>query len=91
MPYVPCTVPNCVDRKSRRHRFPKPDKDKARFDDWIKLIANPKLFGMDPRRVYTNYRVCHKHFVSEDYSGNMYLKKTSRSSQNLPGIEFLLS
>lgn len=82
--YVSCCVPNCEDRHSTRHRFPNPNKDENRFAEWIRLVCNPKLFDMDPLRVYNNYRVCHKHFRVEDKLTNMYLKRTTVPFQNLP-------
>ncbi|KAF5304962.1 hypothetical protein FQA39_LY09436 [Lamprigera yunnana] len=72
--YVPCAVAGCDDKKSSRHRFPNPEKNKSRFDIWISLIANSKLVDLQPLEVYRNYRVCHQHFTMDDKSSNMYLK-----------------
>ncbi|KAF5306098.1 hypothetical protein FQA39_LY09076 [Lamprigera yunnana] len=82
--YVPCAVAGCDDRKSSRHRFPNPEKNKSRFDTWISLIANSKPVNLQPLEVYTNYRVCHQHFTMDDKSSNMYLKRTAVPSQKLP-------
>ena len=82
--YTTCAVPGCEDRKSSRHRFPNPVKDRERFNLWIEVLANPKLVQMDPTRVFDNFRVCHQHFTINDKSSNMFLKRTAIPSQNLP-------
>ncbi|KAK4876573.1 hypothetical protein RN001_009079 [Aquatica leii] len=89
--YVPCAVPGCDDRKSSRHRFPNPEKNKSRFDTWITLIANPKLVNLQPLEVYRNYRVCHQHFTMDDKSSIMYLKRTAVQSLKLPIYAAVLS
>ncbi|KAF5303298.1 hypothetical protein FQA39_LY10037 [Lamprigera yunnana] len=82
--YVLCAVGGCDDRKSSRHRFPNPEKNKSRFDTCISLIANSKLVNLQPLEVYRNYRVCHQHFTMDDKSSNMYLKRTAVPLQKLP-------
>ena len=82
--YVPCSVPGCEDKRSFRHTFPHPVKDKARFDKWMEIVSNPKLFNMDPMRVHKNFCVCRQHFTNDDKSRNLLLKRTAVPSQNLP-------
>lgn len=83
--YVPCSIPGCIDRNSSRHSFPNPEKDKNRFDEWMRLISNPKLENLDAMRIYRSYRVCHQHFTDADVLSNNRLNKTAIPSKKLPG------
>ena len=80
---VPCYVPGCYGTKSSRHRFPNPTKDVNRFNQWMKVVANEKLFNMDVMQVYNTYRVCGNHFTIHDKSTNLSLKQTAIPSQEL--------
>lgn len=84
MSYRPCSVPECEDRFSSKHRFPNPAKNIERFLKWIELVSNPKLFEMDKKQVYDSYKVCHKHFAPDDIATNMFLKKESLPRFHLP-------
>ncbi|XP_063226617.1 uncharacterized protein LOC134533179 isoform X1 [Bacillus rossius redtenbacheri] len=55
----PCCVPLCSDKISVRHRFPFKNVDV--FDLWIQRI-NPKLQGLERKKVYDTYLVCDRHF-----------------------------
>ncbi|KAF5281285.1 hypothetical protein FQA39_LY05171 [Lamprigera yunnana] len=81
--YVPCAMAGCDDRKLCRHRFRNPEKNKSRFDTWISLMANSKRVSLQPLEVYRNYRVC-QHFMMDNKSSNMYLKRTAVPPQKLP-------
>lgn len=88
-PRVPCVVPNCDDLKSSRHRFPNPNKDRARFDAWLDLIGNPRLRTITPDKIYEGYRVCGQHFTKDDIKSNNRLNSNVLPSQNLfEGIIF---
>lgn len=80
-----CAVKGCEDKKGTRHRFPNPCKDRIRYNKWVELTGNAKLYDVEPMRVYENYRVCHSHFTDDSKSANMYIKRTSLPSLLLPG------
>lgn len=81
---VPCAVVGCEDKTSPRHRFPDPDRDRNRYNTWVSLTCNMKLMNMDPKRVYANYRICHRHFAERNIVGNKLLKRTTVPSKELP-------
>ncbi|KAF5284683.1 hypothetical protein FQR65_LT13459 [Abscondita terminalis] len=64
--YRRCAIVGCTDKTSTRHRFPNPEKDKTRYDEWIRICGNPKLLNLSPATVYLSQRVCHTHFPESD-------------------------
>ncbi|KAF5284933.1 hypothetical protein FQA39_LY16888 [Lamprigera yunnana] len=82
--YHACAVLDCKDIKSTRHRFPNPKEDGERFQKWVQLCCNPKLFTMESTRIYNSLRVCHIHFPINELTSNMYIKRTSVPSLYMP-------
>lgn len=67
MGYIKCCVPSCSDKTSIRHRFPNPNKDLDRFQQWCRVIDHC-LTEITPLDVYTLKRICHRHFSGEYFS-----------------------
>ncbi|KAF5278919.1 hypothetical protein FQR65_LT15494 [Abscondita terminalis] len=84
--YRRCAIVGCTDKTSTRHRFPNPEKDKTRYDEWIRICGNPKLLNLSPATVYLSQRVCHTHFPESDRTSNMYIKKTSLPILHVPDV-----
>lgn len=82
-----CAIIDCYDRKASRHRFPNPKIYMERFQNWLMICKNEKLFTITPEKIYKNYRVCHKHFTTEDILSNNILNKTAIPSIALPNRE----
>lgn len=84
IPSLPCAVPDCDDKQSPRHRFPHPQKNKKRYDDWIQLISNSKLVSLNPLQVYRYYRVCHQHFTVEEKLSKYILNSNALPTLKIP-------
>lgn len=82
--YRKCAVVTCDDRQSPRHRFPNPRKFKSRFERWIELCGDKDLHVKNADLVYRSHRICDRHFLVEDRSSNMLLKKDVLPSLFLP-------
>lgn len=91
-----CAVLNCKAKSvfnfnSIMHKFPNPVKSLDRYRDWVERTRNKKLLGLDPVRVYNNYRICDVHFKKCDRERNMCLKPQAVPSLYLPFDETEMS
>ncbi|KAK4882037.1 hypothetical protein RN001_005356 [Aquatica leii] len=57
-----CCVSGCVDRISKRHRFP---KDVSLLKEWVKNIKDQRLNTLSPQEIYSKYYVCDRNLVLE--------------------------
>ncbi|KAI4461488.1 thap-type zinc finger [Holotrichia oblita] len=78
-----CAVNGCIDPISSQHRFPHPQKQAARFQEWMKIIAHLSLLNLNNIFIYNNYRVCLIHFRKEHVSINGRLYKCAIPALNL--------
>lgn len=60
-----CCVVNCSDISSKRHRFPRPDRQPELFEKWLEKIGNPHLKTKTSEQIYKTDRICHIHFKDE--------------------------
>ncbi|XP_044761393.1 uncharacterized protein LOC123318733 isoform X2 [Coccinella septempunctata] len=60
-----CCVPNCDDRTSKRHRFPRADKQPDIFELWVEKVGNPLLRTKTAEQIRKSYFVCDRHFTDE--------------------------
>ncbi|XP_023311289.1 uncharacterized protein LOC108911603 [Anoplophora glabripennis] len=58
-----CCVPNCLNRSSKRHRFPKSDIDL--FKTWLQIIKPVDCDELTIEQIYNRCYVCEDHFSSE--------------------------
>lgn len=83
-----CCVPNCHDKYSKRHRFPKPDKEPEIFQVWLKKVNNPFFKSKTHEQIRKSYLVCDRHFRNEVKLGSLRgLWKTAIPTLFLPGRE----
>lgn len=68
--------PNNLDS---RHRFPDPKKNLELFLLWKQKIGNNSLKDKTDDKIYSNYRVCSKHFCQEDFGPNKKLRTYTAS------------
>lgn len=61
------SCPNNYGRFHGKGKFPDPVEDPARFDMWVKLVANPMLKGLPSDEIYEKYMVCLRHFEPHFY------------------------
>ncbi|KAG5866756.1 hypothetical protein JTB14_037161 [Gonioctena quinquepunctata] len=57
-----CCVPDCEDLYSKRHRFPRPDREVELFKIWVDKVKNPLFNGKTDEQIYKTYLVCDVHF-----------------------------
>lgn len=60
-----CCVPKCEDWFSKRHRFPRPDKEPELFKLWMDKVKNPLFSNKSHKQIHKNYLVCDIHFKDE--------------------------
>lgn len=68
MVYIKCCVSGCEDKTSSRHRFPNPKKDMDRLKLWLNVLQDETLSQVDPMKLYSDRRICRRHFCKDDYS-----------------------
>ncbi|CAH0548844.1 unnamed protein product [Brassicogethes aeneus] len=81
---VYCAVNSCWGSKESKHSFPNPSKNLDLFNKWVKLCANKRLLEMTPQKIYTNCRVCAKHFTLKDFLRNNRLGRQAYPTLLLP-------
>lgn len=87
MPAKRCCVQSCYPGPGSlsHHRFPNPLKEEALFNKWVELIDNATVANTEPKRVYSNYRICGKHFDKKSFSTNNRLQKDALPQYYLSG------
>ncbi|KAG5884915.1 hypothetical protein JTB14_034113 [Gonioctena quinquepunctata] len=60
-----CCVPDCEDLYSKRHRFPRPDREVELFKIWVDKVKNPLFNGKTDEQIYKTYLVCDVHFRND--------------------------
>lgn len=83
-----CCVPGCIDKDSRRFRFPnRSEMDRVKI--WLQAINSPNLFKMPFDKLYTCYVVCARHFAKDQllYGNRRGVKATAVPSLYLPPTE----
>nr|XP_022902520.1 uncharacterized protein LOC111415197 [Onthophagus taurus]XP_022902521.1 uncharacterized protein LOC111415197 [Onthophagus taurus] len=58
-----------------------------RFEKWIEVCGNDKLYTIYPKRIYDNYRVCHLYFTKADILSSNLLLKTAIPNRFLPNVQ----
>ncbi|CAH0548845.1 unnamed protein product [Brassicogethes aeneus] len=81
---IHCVVKSCVRSKESKHSFPNPSKNLDLLNKWVMLCANKRLRVMTPQKIYTNCRVCSKHFNPKDFSRNKRLGRKAYPTLLLP-------
>lgn len=71
MPYIrrvrECAVDGCYGRSvKRKHRFPV--NDPLRLPIWIESTGNPNLLNIPPKKIYSSFLICDRHFESSCHS-----------------------
>lgn len=84
-----CVIVGCIDKYSKRHRFPNPAKERKRFEIWLDILKNPALKMEDCCKIYNNRKICHVHFLPSDFQANQVLRKTAVPSLYLNGTPIL--
>ncbi|CAH0555046.1 unnamed protein product [Brassicogethes aeneus] len=82
-----CAVDTCWGSTASKHTFPNPNKNNDLFNKWVTLCKNKRLMEMEPKKIYTNCRVCRLHFTEEDFERNNRLKRKTYPTKSLPGCE----
>lgn len=88
--YVPtahprkCCVQNCTNKNSKRHRFPKNNREV--FNIWVGLLKPPNYETLSVEEINKRYVVCEEHFdpkcIIHSRSG---LKLNAVPTLNVPG------
>ncbi|KAG5881550.1 hypothetical protein JTB14_028167 [Gonioctena quinquepunctata] len=60
-----CCVPDCEDLYSKRHRFPRPDREVELFKIWVDKVKNPLFNGKTDEQIYKTYLVCDVNFRND--------------------------
>lgn len=67
------------------HRFPNPNTDQERFEEWVRKIGG-EVATLEQSFVFKNRRICHKHFDRKYYGSKNRLSKIAVPSICVPGI-----
>ncbi|KAL3271237.1 hypothetical protein HHI36_021731 [Cryptolaemus montrouzieri] len=58
-----CCVPNCENKHSKRHRFPKSEPEI--FEAWLRIIQPKGFEELTRETIYNRYYVCDVHFSNK--------------------------